>query len=66
MSISNSVTKVEDFDFDPEVISAAESDVEQLSAINLKEEYDASSKSLDATQMYLSEIGFSPLLTAEE
>ncbi|EEX37884.1 RNA polymerase sigma factor RpoS [Vibrio metschnikovii] len=66
MSISNSVTKVEDFDFDPEVINAAESDVEQLSAINLKEEYDASSKSLDATQMYLSEIGFSPLLTAEE
>ncbi|EKO3571670.1 MULTISPECIES: RNA polymerase sigma factor RpoS [Vibrio] len=66
MSISNSVTKVEDFDFDPEVINAAESDVEQLSATNLKEEYDASSKSLDATQMYLSEIGFSPLLTAEE
>ena len=66
MSISNSITKVEDFDFDPEVISAAESDVEQLSAINLKEEHDASSKSLDATQMYLSEIGFSPLLTAEE
>ncbi|NAW78460.1 RNA polymerase sigma factor RpoS [Vibrio sp. V33_P6A3T137] len=66
MSISNSVTKVEDFDFDPEVINAAESDVEQLSTTNLKEEYDASSKSLDATQMYLSEIGFSPLLTAEE
>ena len=66
MSISNSVTKVEDFDFDPEAINAAESDVEQLSATNLKEEYDASSKSLDATQMYLSEIGFSPLLTAEE
>lgn len=61
MSINNSVTKVEDFDFDPEVINAAESDVEQLSATNLKEEYDASSKSLDATQMYLSEIGFSPL-----
>ncbi|WP_332420902.1 RNA polymerase sigma factor RpoS [Vibrio metschnikovii] len=47
-------------------MNAAESDVEQLSATNLKEEYDASSKSLDATQMYLSEIGFSPLLTAEE
>lgn len=66
MSISNSVTKVEDFDFDPRVINAAESNVEQLSATKLKEEYDASSKSLDATQMYLSEIGFSPLLTAEE
>ncbi|KOO11681.1 RNA polymerase subunit sigma, partial [Vibrio xuii] len=29
-------------------------------------EFDASSKSLDATQLYLGEIGFSPLLTAEE
>ena len=32
----------------------------------VREEFDASTKSLDATQMYLSEIGFSPLLTAEE
>ncbi|HCE2583220.1 TPA: RNA polymerase sigma factor RpoS [Vibrio parahaemolyticus] len=40
MSISNTVSKVEEF--------------------------DASSKSLDATQLYLGEIGFSPLLTAEE
>lgn len=70
MSISNTaVTKVEDFDFDPEVLNTLESD----SAIepsptntSLREEYDASNKSLDATQMYLSEIGFSPLLTAEE
>lgn len=31
-----------------------------------REEFDASSKSLDATQLYLGEIGFSPLLTAEE
>jgi RNA polymerase nonessential primary-like sigma factor len=31
-----------------------------------REEFDASVKSLDATQLYLSEIGFSPLLTAEE
>ncbi len=70
MSISNTtVTKVEDFDFDPEVFNARESDsvIEQPPThTNLREEYDASSKSLDATQMYLSEIGFSPLLTAEE
>ncbi len=31
-----------------------------------REEFDASNKSLDATQLYLGEIGFSPLLTAEE
>ncbi|MCG3759269.1 RNA polymerase sigma factor RpoS [Vibrio cincinnatiensis] len=70
MSISNTtVTKVEDFDFDPEVFNALESDsvIEKPPThTNLREEYDASSKSLDATQMYLSEIGFSPLLTAEE
>ncbi|MCG3733921.1 RNA polymerase sigma factor RpoS [Vibrio cincinnatiensis] len=70
MSISNTtVTKVENFDFDPEVFNALESDsvIEQPPThTNLREEYDASSKSLDATQMYLSEIGFSPLLTAEE
>lgn len=32
----------------------------------LREEYDVSNKTLDATQLYLGEIGFSPLLTAEE
>ncbi|MDK2617107.1 RNA polymerase sigma factor RpoS [Vibrio vulnificus] len=34
--------------------------------VTLREEFDASNKSLDATQLYLGEIGFSPLLTAEE
>lgn len=34
--------------------------------VKLREEFDASNKSLDATQLYLGEIGFSPLLTAEE
>lgn len=66
MSISNTVTKVEDFDFDPEIINETESDIEDSSITPPREEYDALNKSLDATQMYLSEIGFSPLLTAEE
>jgi len=71
MSISNTATKVdEEFEFDAEAMNAAEAE-EQLTnskdqSEEIREEFDASSKSLDATQMYLSEIGFSPLLTAEE
>lgn len=70
MSISNTATKVEEFDFDPETANLAEVE-EELATNNdqseeIREEFDASTKSLDATQMYLSEIGFSPLLTAEE
>ncbi|OEF27800.1 RNA polymerase sigma factor RpoS [Vibrio rumoiensis] len=65
MSISNAVTKMNDIDeheFDVESIEA-----EEVSTKNeTKEEYEVSAKSLDATQLYLSEIGFSPLLTAEE
>ncbi len=74
MSISNTATKVEEFD--PETIDALEmeaieaeveeEDTETISNSTLKEEFDASIKSLDATQLYLGEIGFSPLLTAEE
>ncbi|GLT14928.1 RNA polymerase sigma factor RpoS [Vibrio algivorus] len=65
MSISNAVTKINDID-------DSEFDVEALEAeavsqkTEAKEEYEVSAKSLDATQLYLSEIGFSPLLTAEE
>lgn len=64
MSISNAVTKINDID-------DSEFDVEALEteAVSQKEdtkEYEISAKSLDATQIYLSEIGFSPLLTAEE
>ncbi|HCH02533.1 MAG TPA: RNA polymerase sigma factor RpoS [Vibrio sp.] len=65
MSISNAVTKINDIDdseFDVEALAAqAVSKKEEA-----KEEYEISAKSLDATQLYLSEIGFSPLLTAEE
>ncbi len=73
MSVSNTVTKVEEFDFEDEALEVLETDAEltsdeELVAVegaseDVREEFDASAKSLDATQMYLSEIGFSPLLT---
>ncbi|WP_158108064.1 RNA polymerase sigma factor RpoS [Vibrio furnissii] len=71
MSISNTATKVEEFEFDSEAVNNAATDQELTTHDNdqseeVREEFDASTKSLDATQMYLSEIGFSPLLTAEE
>ncbi|WP_319535467.1 RNA polymerase sigma factor RpoS [uncultured Vibrio sp.] len=70
MSISNTVTKVEEFEFDDESVKTVASQLGKSSSTESKaatrEEFDASSKSLDATQLYLGEIGFSPLLTAEE
>lgn len=74
MSNSNAVTKVDDFDIDQMDVELNDSDIEvsdkedNSSDTNaaLREEFDASNKSLDATQLYLGEIGFSPLLTAEE
>ncbi|GAL10440.1 RNA polymerase sigma factor RpoS [Vibrio astriarenae] len=72
MSISNTAAKVEDFELDSEVETTLEQDNETTSSESVvgkdsqKEEFEASTKSLDATQLYLSEIGFSPLLTAEE
>ncbi|MGL6258499.1 RNA polymerase sigma factor RpoS [Vibrio sp. WXL103] len=71
MSISNTAAKVEDFELDAELESTLEQDVEESTPETVgkespREEFEASSKSLDATQLYLSEIGFSPLLTAEE
>lgn len=71
MSISNTATKVEEFEFDSEAVNNTATDQELTTNDNdqseeVREEFDASTKSLDATQMYLSEIGFSPLLTAEE
>ncbi|MCE7627020.1 RNA polymerase sigma factor RpoS, partial [Vibrio fluvialis] len=67
----NTATKVEEFEFDSEAVNNAATDQELTTNDNdqseeVREEFDASTKSLDATQMYLSEIGFSPLLTAEE
>ncbi|MFI3276353.1 RNA polymerase sigma factor RpoS [Vibrio sp.] len=68
MSISNAVTK-EEFDLDqattePEALGKAKRTVTKKT--ETKEETEVTSKSLDATQLYLGEIGFSPLLTAEE
>ncbi|AYO13414.1 RNA polymerase sigma factor RpoS [Vibrio owensii] len=69
MSISNTVTKVEEFDYDnaqSEGIANEPAKTSTGTKSAAREEFDASSKSLDATQLYLGEIGFSPLLTAEE
>ncbi|MEZ8867980.1 sigma-70 family RNA polymerase sigma factor, partial [Vibrio splendidus] len=68
MSISNAVTK-EEFDLnqattEPEALGKAKRTVKKKT--EAKEEVEVTSKSLDATQLYLGEIGFSPLLTAEE
>ena len=70
MSISNTVTKVEEFEYDnASTEGIANNELEKTSnrtKTAAREEFDASSKSLDATLLYLGEIGFSPLLTAEE
>ncbi|NRB69742.1 MAG: RNA polymerase sigma factor RpoS [Vibrio sp.] len=69
MSISNTATKVEEFELEPtmESVQAVElTTTNRTQAEENKEEFDVSTKSLDATQLYLGEIGFSPLLTAEE
>ncbi|MBY7730495.1 RNA polymerase sigma factor RpoS [Vibrio splendidus] len=68
MSISNAVTK-EEFDLnqattEPEALGKAKRTIKKKA--ETKEETEVTSKSLDATQLYLGEIGFSPLLTAEE
>ncbi|UIJ41264.1 RNA polymerase sigma factor RpoS [Vibrio kanaloae] len=68
MSISNAVTK-EEFDLvqvttEPETLGKVKRTVTKKT--EAKEEVEVTSKSLDATQLYLGEIGFSPLLTAEE
>ncbi|MGR3237093.1 RNA polymerase sigma factor RpoS [Vibrio vulnificus] len=72
MSISNTVTKVKDLDvnqmdddFNDDIEMNEKEDLTE-EKVTLREVFDASNKSLDATQLYLGEIGFSPLLTAEE
>lgn len=72
MSMSNTVAKVKDFDvnqmdddFNNDIQLTEKEDLSDDKVL-LREEYDVSNKTLDATQLYLGEIGFSPLLTAEE
>lgn len=68
MSISNAATKVEQFEVGEETMDTFQTteSTKPTPTQEVKEEFDASTKSLDATQLYLGEIGFSPLLTAEE
>lgn len=65
MSISNTVSKVEEFEYDNASETTIDNELEKSSSTTegktaVREEFDASSKSLDATQLYLGEIGFSP------
>ncbi|GAD78546.1 RNA polymerase sigma factor RpoS [Vibrio ezurae] len=66
MSMDNTAAKVDDLVEDKVNDEVETSIVEAVEQTPAKEEFDASAKNLDATQLYLGEIGFSPLLTAEE
>ena len=68
MSISNAVVK-EEFTLDQAAMesgSLEQANKRKSKKTEAKEEVEVSAKNLDATQLYLGEIGFSPLLTAEE
>ncbi|CZF78637.1 RNA polymerase sigma factor RpoS [Grimontia sp. AD028] len=68
MSQNNTAKKVDDLmveDVDMEQLEI-ESEDEVAEEVEESVSFAASSKALDATQLYLSEIGYSPLLTAEE
>ncbi|GEA52381.1 RNA polymerase sigma factor RpoS [Vibrio inusitatus NBRC 102082] len=66
MSMDNTAAKVEDLTEDKVSAEVEENSIVEKVETQVKEEFDASTKNLDATQLYLGEIGFSPLLTAEE
>ncbi|MBE1276943.1 MULTISPECIES: RNA polymerase sigma factor RpoS [Enterovibrio] len=68
MSQNNTAKKVEDLVVDEAEMEQIETDAEVETTEEAEESvsFAASSKALDATQLYLSEIGYSPLLTAEE
>lgn len=58
MSISNTVSKVEEFEYDNASETTIDNELEKSSSTTegktaVREEFDASSKSLDATQLYL-------------
>lgn len=64
MSISNTATKVEEFEvgttesFQVGEELSTPSKIKSTPETKEREEFDASAKSLDATQLYLGEIGF--------
>lgn len=68
MSVSNTVTKVEEFDFEDEALEVLETDAElasdeELVAVegaseDVREEFDASAKSLDATRCISAKLVF--------
>lgn len=72
MSRSNTATDIESFDFDEDMdLDSVEIETKAAETETATEDvdisqYGATQKALDATQLYLGEIGFSPLLTAEE
>ena len=73
MSRSNTATNIEGFDFDEDMdlnsveiaTKPAPAEETALDDVDISQ-YGSTQKALDATQLYLGEIGFSPLLTAEE
>ncbi|MDO6708003.1 RNA polymerase sigma factor RpoS [Photobacterium sp. 1_MG-2023] len=76
MSRSNAATDIENYDeFEDDIeleVEEQEADISAKSEVEETEDeleissYSVTQKALDATQLYLGEIGFSPLLTAEE
>ena len=73
MSKSNTAPDLDSFDFDAEMdleLATTEPKTVQPEASTTEtldvSRYSSTQKALDATQLYLGEIGFSPLLTAEE
>ena len=66
MSISSTATKVEEFELEAEMKAIQADDFTITGSTQVedtKEDFDVSTKSLDANQLYLGEIGFSPLPT---
>ena len=67
MGQTNTASKVEDLVVEDVELDTIEAEnAENQFESNDSDAFTATSKALDATQIYLSEIGYSPLLTAEE
>ncbi|MGF1693610.1 RNA polymerase sigma factor RpoS [Photobacterium kagoshimensis] len=72
MSRSSTAKNIETFDFDEDMETENTPVAEKAAAVETEADdaeisrYGTTQKALDATQLYLGEIGFSPLLTAEE